>query len=85
MPKPKTKSKCSPSIWKKFTLVEKMLWNDFYDTFLSPPELFHADWSGKKHAAQREVTAHNMACQAVWLLQTLPKSAFFGISKRSKA
>ncbi len=78
------KSKCSPAIWKKFTLVEKMLWNDFYDVFLSVPELFHADWSGKSHATQREVTAHNMACQAVWLIQTIPLTAIFGHSARKK-
>lgn len=57
--------KCSPKLWKQFSKLEQKLWTDFYETFLSVPETLHADWSGKKFKEQREVSAHNMACEAV--------------------
>lgn len=29
------------------------------------------DWTDKKQEKQREVTAHNMACEAVWIVRDL--------------
>lgn len=67
MPLPKNKSKCAPAIWKKFTDSEKLLWQMYYDMFLIP-EQYHIDWCEKEFSKQRQVTAHNMACQVVWSL-----------------
>lgn len=39
----------------------------FYETFLFEHN-FHADWDGRKYREQRKVTAHNLACQALWLV-----------------
>lgn len=60
--------KCAPAIWKKFSKRERELWTDFYETFMAVPETFHADWTEEEQEEQREVTAHNMACQATWLI-----------------
>lgn len=64
----KARTKCSPAIWKKFTAIEKKCWTEMYEAFLIPMN-FHADWEDKKFKKQQEVTAHNMACDAVWVLQ----------------
>jgi len=66
--KKQPKSPCAPAIWKRFTDFEKKYWTELYESFIWP-ELYHKDLGGKEFKEQREVTAHNMACQAVWKLQ----------------
>ncbi|QGH72437.1 MAG: hypothetical protein [Siphoviridae sp. ctpQM7] len=60
--------KCSPQLWKKMTPLEKKLWTELYDAFVFPC-LYHPDWSTKDWQRQREVTAHNLALQALWTLE----------------
>lgn len=60
--------KCSLDIWKKFSVLEKELWTDLYTRF-EWANIFHSDWEDNKFMKQREVTAHNMACIAVWCCQ----------------
>lgn len=76
MPTPKKikKSKCSPQIWKKFSLLEQLVWNDLYAEFTLLEETFPPEWCGKKNAKNREVVAHNMACHGVWVLKSLLNS-----------
>lgn len=62
------KSPCAPAIWKRFTDSERKYWTELYESFVWP-ELYHKDLGGKEFKEQREVTAHNMACQSVWKLQ----------------
>jgi hypothetical protein len=65
--------KCSPVIWRKFNATEKELWSYWFN-LLKGEENFHIDLTGKKKKEQREVTAHNMACQIVWALaRVLPE------------
>lgn len=64
--------KCSPKIWAKFNKTEKELWTLFYKIFAEENN-FHTDWVGKEFKKQREVTAHNLACQVVWELSELPE------------
>lgn len=61
------KSPCAPKIWKKFDDREKKMWMKFYVAFTEDYN-FHSDWVDKKYRAQQLVTAHNMACQAVWAM-----------------
>lgn len=61
------KSKCSPAIWKKFSRAEKTLWNDLYAMYLFPG-YYHTDWTKKEFQKQREVVAHNLACETVCYL-----------------
>jgi len=68
------RSKCSPAIWKKLDKVERALWTALYESFL-PAHNFHADWEGKKFKEQREVTAHNLACQSVWVTPIFTEAA----------
>lgn len=65
------KSKCSPAIYRKFTPYQQKVWDDLYNTFLFPAH-FHSDWESKKNKEQQEVTAHNMACEAVWYMRDNP-------------
>lgn len=69
----KKKSHCAPRIWQKFNLLEKLVWNDLYDSFIQCPEVFAVGWDGKEDQEKRNITAHNMACQGVWALQSLLK------------
>ena len=59
--------KCSPKIWKKFTAKEKEVWTELHLAF-GLPAYFAEGWRCAKDAKKREVTAHNMACQAIWTL-----------------
>ncbi len=66
-------TKCSPGIWNKFTHPEQILWQKLFDVFVVDahyPPLF----AGKTTQAEREITAHNMACRAIWVLQKLKYS-----------
>jgi len=59
--------KCSPQIWKKFSPLEKLIWQDMYESFLIEPN-YPPEWNGKENAKKREVVAHNLACEALWTL-----------------
>lgn len=63
------KSKCAPQIYKQLTAEQKKLWNKLYRKFLSA-ESFHIGIQCKFFKKVREVTAHNMACIAVWEMET---------------
>ncbi len=67
------KGSCAPAIWKKFSHLERLQWREFYEEFMVPMN-FHADWEGKEFDEQREVTAHNLALQAVWSLRNIPSN-----------
>ena len=62
---------CAPKIWKKLSLYEKNLWQLFYYAFVESHN-FHTGWDTKEYKKQREVTAHNLALQAVWQLKENP-------------
>ena len=64
----KNKSKCSKNIWGKFSDEEKKLWENLYDSFLWN-ENFPPEWKIVNYEKSREVVAHNLACQAIWILQ----------------
>ena len=51
--------KCSPKIWKKFTKRQKLLWTAFYKGFSSKLKMMSV--------ISKEVIAHNLACEAVWV------------------
>lgn len=63
-------NQCSPAIWGNFNPEERKLWMKFYESFLISTN-FAVGWDGKDEEKEflREVTAHNMACRAVWILQ----------------
>lgn len=51
--------KCAPKIWKKFTKRQKLLWTAFYKGFYSQLKMMSI--------LGKEVIAHNLACEAVWV------------------
>lgn len=59
---------CAPAIWRKFSDAQKTMWIKFYEAFLEPMN-FAVGWEGKYDKERQEVTAHNMACQAVWAIE----------------
>ena len=61
---------CSPKIWKKFSEQEKYLWLAFYNNFVWEQN-FHVKFQEKKDKDAREVSAHNMACEAIWILKDM--------------
>ena len=67
----KTRGKCAPALWGKMSKIEQTLWADFYETFIFEGN-FPPGWEDEK---KRDVVAHNLACQAVWLLKSyiIPK------------
>ena len=69
MSKPlKTKGKCAPLLWAKMSKLEQKVWADLYETFIFDGN-FPPEWTEKKQHEQRDVVAHNHACQALWLLK----------------
>jgi hypothetical protein len=65
------KSKCAPKIYSKLSPQQRDVWNALYrvfnDVFNFPP----LPKNKKYDCSHIEVTAHNMACQAVWELARL--------------
>ena len=64
---------CAAKIWKKFLVADKNLWLALYERFLVkenyPPYLSRVvAGAGPKDKDMIEVIAHNLACEAVWLL-----------------
>lgn len=63
------KVKCSKAIWKEFTKKERVLWTKLYNAFNDQLNFAVGfDGTDKKSKKMQEVTAHNMACVAVWEL-----------------
>ncbi len=62
-------TKCSPKLWKKLSPAEQALWKEYFSLF-SGSFNFPDAWSDKSSKEQREVVAHNLACQAVWFFKS---------------
>lgn len=63
--KKKSRSKCAPFFWRKYSPAEKKLWNKLYRDF-NVPENFPTIPLTKK---QVEIVAHNLAIQALDILR----------------
>lgn len=66
-----TVTSCAPKIWKKFSSRQQILWECLYYVFNKVenfPPLSKNEKYSQKHIS---VTAHNMACQAIWELARL--------------
>lgn len=57
--------KCAPRIWKKFTLLQKIVWQVIYNVVVED-YLYPPGWSDKESKKKREVLAHNVACWVAW-------------------
>jgi hypothetical protein len=55
---------CSKAIWKKFSDEEKLKYNNVRKT-LSWKDLYHSKIKEEPNII--DVTAHNIACQLVWM------------------
>ena len=62
--------KCASKLWNKFSPAEQKMWSILAEKFNLevnfPPML-----TGKCLAPEREIIAHNMACQAVWAMRSI--------------
>jgi hypothetical protein len=62
------KSKCAPKIYRKLSLQQQILWDALYKVFNDTMNFPPLPKNQKYDQSHIEVTAHNMACQAVWEL-----------------
>jgi hypothetical protein len=64
------KYKCQRAIWRKFSVLQKRLYNDMRDTVAKgiclPPGLRKT-----LTEEQQNTINHNMACEAAWTVQPL--------------
>ena len=77
------KTPCSPRIWEKLNLFQREMWLDFYHVF-SEEYNFHPKHQPNKE--QLDVAAHNMACNAIWVMNENFKQLFAeNMPKKKKA
>lgn len=65
-------SQCSPTIWKKMSEENKELWSILFDVFFDKSN-FPPGWDSNLDCERQSVVAHNLACQAIWLLDSKKK------------
>lgn len=64
--------KCSPKIWAKFNPLQRKVWTDMYESFIFEHN-FPPDFEGTANKKNREVVAHNLACNVAWAIEIYNK------------
>lgn len=73
------KTPCVPKIWAKLNPFQREMWLDFYRAF-SEEYNFHPKHQPNKE--QMHVVAHNMACNAIWVMNENFKELFKEATKK---